>query len=379
MFALALLLLAALANAGELVVDVLDVGQGDAILIRTPAQKTILIDAGDKGSGVVEQMTRLGVDHLDMVVATHPHADHIGSMEAVVRALPPKVYLDNGLSHTTQTYASLMTAVEANPAIAYKTAQRGQVFNLDDGARLEVLFPDTSQPFRGTRSDLNSNSVVLRLVHGDDCFLFPGDAEEPTERALIEAQMGACDVLKVAHHGGRHSTIEPMLAMVKPSIAVISVGIGNRYKHPGDETLARLDAAKATVYRTDRDGRVTLLSDGTRIRVETSRHEAPGGVLIPVSGLPGHDATGAASPPKPTAAEPGLTPDLIDPEACPFPASRNSKVYHDPHCANAHKINAENLTCFDDAASAVASGRRPAGCCHPEAPAPEAAPAPAKP
>lgn len=367
MFALALLLMAVLAHAGEVVVDVLDVGQGDAILIRTPAHKTVLIDAGDRGSGVVEALSRLGVDHLDMVVATHPHADHIGAMEAVVRALPPKVYVDNGLAHTTQTYSKLMAAIEADKSIAYKTAQRGQVFNLDDGAKIEVLGPDPGKVFKDTRSDLNSNSVVLKLTHGDDCFLFPGDAEEPTERALIEKHVGQCDVLKVAHHGGRHSTIEPFLTEVKPAIAVISVGLGNRYHHPGDETLARLDAVKATVYRTDRDGRVTLRSSGKGIKVETEKHEAPGGKLLTVSSVPGAKAGGPAVAPLPPGVdpEPELTPDVLDTEACPYAASRKSEVYHDASCGNAQKINGENLVCYESKEAAEKAGKHAAGCCKP--------------
>lgn len=364
MFALVCLLTAMLAHAGEVVVDVLDVGQGDAILIRTPAKKTILIDAGDRGSGVVEQLARLGVDHLDLAVATHPHADHIGSMEAVVKALPPRVYLDNGLAHTTRTYEGLMTAIEADKAIGYKPAARGQVFNLDDGARLEVLGPDPAKVFKDTRSDLNSNSVILRLTHGEDCFLFPGDAEEPTERALIEQHIGQCDVLKVAHHGGRHSTIEPFLAEVKPAIAVISVGVGNRYHHPGDETLARLEAQKSTVYRTDRDGRVTLRSSGKGIKVETEKHEAPGGKLLTVSSVPGGPAATPALPPA-VDPDPELTPDVLDTEACPYAASRKSEVYHEAHCGNAQKINGENLVCYESKEAAEKAGRRAAGCCKP--------------
>ncbi|MSQ01902.1 MAG: MBL fold metallo-hydrolase [Myxococcales bacterium] len=366
MLALALLLLATIARAGDVVVDILDVGQGDAILIRTPAQKNILIDAGDKGSGVVEMLTRLGVDHLDLVVASHPHADHIGALESVIRAFPPKRYLDNGLAHTTQTYRGLMATLEANAGIAYQTAQTGQVFNLDDGAHLDVLLPDAARRFRDTRSDLNASSVVLKLVHGDNCMLFTGDAEEPTERALIEANVGRCGVLKVAHHGSRHSTIRPLLDVLQPKIALISVGPGNRYHHPGDETLARLEQAKATVYRTDRDGRVTLTSDGKAVRVTTSKHEDPGGALLPVAKVPRTNPPPAMPTlPGSVDADPELTPDVLEHEACPFAASRKSDVFHEATCGNAQKINAENLVCYATKAAAEKAGRRPAGCCKP--------------
>ncbi len=366
MLALALLLLAALARAGDVVVDMLDVGQGDAILIRTPASKNILIDAGDKGSGVVEMLTRLGVDHLDLVVSSHPHADHIGAMESVIRALPPKRYLDNGLAHTTQTYRGLMATLEANTAIVYQTAQTGQVFNLDDGARLEVLLPDSTRRFRDTRSDLNSNSVVLKLVHGDNCMIFTGDAEEPTERALVDAKVGSCAVLKVAHHGSRHSTIQPLLDLLRPSIALISVGLGNRYHHPGDETLARLEQAKATVYRTDRDGRVTVTSDGKSVRVTTLKHEDPGGALLQVAKVPkSNPPPETPTLPKSVDADPEMTPDVLEHESCPFAASRKSDVFHEAGCGNAQKINAENLVCYATKEAAAKAGRRAAGCCKP--------------
>lgn len=360
MFALFVFLFCALAHAGDVVVDMLDIGQGDAILIRTPAKKAILIDAGDRGDGVVEKLSAMGVDHLDLIIATHPHADHVGSMEQVVRAFPPKVYIDNGLPHTTATYTSLMSTIEANPAISYKSAAKGMVFNLDDGAKLEVLLP-TSPAFHDTRSDLNSNSVVTRFTHGKDCILFVGDSEEPTERRMIDDKVGQCDVLKVAHHGSKHSTIQPFLDVVKPKVALISVGVANRYHHPGEETLARLEAAKATVYRTDRDGRITVVSSGAGVVVSTEKHDGDG-KLLPVASVPGHDA---ASPPMLPPVDPDMAPDVVDDEACPFAASKSSEVFHQSGCGNAAKINPENLVCYATREAAIKAGKRAAGCCHP--------------
>ena len=369
----ALLALATATYAGEVRVDVVDVGQGDAILIRTPAQKTVLIDAGERDDDIVAKLAALGVDHLDLVVASHPHADHIGSMDAVVRAFPPKVYVDNGMSHTTQTYESVMSAVESNPAIGYKEGLRGQVFNLDDGAKLEVLLPGDTR-FRETRSDLNSNSVVVRLTHGDDCFLFTGDAEEPTERALVDQGIGTCDVLKVAHHGSNHSSISSFLSALKPTVAVVSVGAGNRYHHPGDETMARLEAVGTTIYRTDRDGTVTLVSDGKQIRITTEHSERGGGVMVSVAGMPGDPSapetpgaasTGALGRPVVPAQKDPVAPDASEAEACPFPASSRSEVFHESHCGNALRINGTNLVCYQSKADAEKAGKRSAGCCKP--------------
>lgn len=137
---LALLLFTLSALAGTMQVDILDVGQGDSILITSPAGKRVLIDAGIKEAGVTDQLRRLGVTELSLVVATHPHADHISGMKDVVNQIPIKLYTDNGLPHTTQTYTDLMAAIEAKQ-VPYKAAKKGQTYRLDDGIVLTVLFP----------------------------------------------------------------------------------------------------------------------------------------------------------------------------------------------------------------------------------------------
>ena len=250
------------AIAGELVVDVLDVGQGDAVLIRT-SEKTVLIDAGTAKSAVPRQLRQLGVNRLDLVVATHPHADHIGGMANVVDAFEIGLYLDSGQTHTTMTYANTMEAVERR-AVPYRTAQQGMTLRLGDEATFTVLHPGPTL-IRNTRSDLNSNSVVLELVHGDTRWLFTGDAEDPTERALMGRDVGDIDVLKVAHHGSGHSSSRSFLARVQPDVALISCGVKNRYGHPDPETVDRLEQAGATIYRTDRSEHIRLWSDGQQI------------------------------------------------------------------------------------------------------------------
>jgi competence protein ComEC len=256
------------AFAGTLRVDILDIGQGDSVLVRTPGGKTILIDAGDGGVDVPPILAREGVTALDLVVATHPHADHIGGMADVLKVLPVKVYTDNGLPHTTATYQKVMSEVETRK-IAYRAAVRDQVYNLDDGAKLEVLFPNGVK-LSNTRSDLNSNSVVTRLTHQGHCMLFTGDSEEPTEQALLSAGLEKCDVLKVAHHGSRHSSTTAFLEAVKPRFAVVSLGVGNRYHHPGMETLQRLQAVGAEIHRTDLEGQLTILSSEKGLTVKVA-------------------------------------------------------------------------------------------------------------
>lgn len=254
------------ALAGTLRVHMLDVGQGDALLLVSPEGRTVLIDAGPERDGTLGQLQALGITQLSLVVATHPHADHIGGMQAVIDNLPVGLYVDSGLPHTTQGYAALMASLEARD-VPYKTARAGQVYRLDDGITIRVMWPGDTY-LRDTRSDLNSNSVVLRVDHGEDCFLFTGDSEEPTELALLSREVQDCDVLKVAHHGSNHSTTRAFLERVRPRFALISAGQGNRYGHPGEEAIQRLQDAGVTILRTDHSGHLTLASTGQGITVE---------------------------------------------------------------------------------------------------------------
>jgi competence protein ComEC len=276
------------AQAGELVVEVLDVGQGDAILIRSPEGKAVLIDAGVPDADVLSELRARGVERLDMVVASHAHMDHIGGLPPVLEAMPVGVFMDNGLPHTTQVYEELMQTVERLER-PYMTAERGQLIQLGEEATLEVLLP-AKRPLRGTRSDLNANSVILRLEYQDHCMLFTGDAEPETEQRLMARGLEPCEVLKVAHHGGRHSTSRRFLAKLQPSIAIISVSDTNRYGHPGDETLDRLERAGATTYRTDQHGDVRVIFSEEGVRVETETED----------GAPAHqeETTGSAPGPE---------------------------------------------------------------------------------
>jgi competence ComEA-like helix-hairpin-helix protein len=213
-----------------------------------------------------------GVTSLDLVIATHPHADHIGGLDEVVKTLTVKLFTDSGLPHTTKSYESLMALVESRN-VTYRAAKRGQSFSFD-GGKIEVLHPGAT-PLSGTRSDLNSNSVVTRVTWGGACMLFTGDAEEPTEEALVAGGLGACDALKVAHHGSAHSSTPAFLAAVRPQLAMVSVGEGNDYGHPDADTVSRLQKAGAKVMRTDTQGTLTLTTDGVSLTLTPERGGAP--------------------------------------------------------------------------------------------------------
>lgn len=370
------------ALAGTLTVEVLDVGQGDSVLITTPGGKRVLIDASIRSADVLGQLRARGVEQLDLVIATHPHADHIGGMADVLQGLPVRFYTDNGLPHTTQVYSQVMDAVEAR-GITYRPARRGQSFSLDDGARLEILFP-TETALRNTRSDLNSNSVVARLTHGESCFLFAGDAEDPTEQALMQAGIEPCAVLKVAHHGSEHSTSAAWLRAVQPRIALISAGVDNRYGHPDPEAVARLESAGVEIYRTDLQGTLLVTSDQRELQVlPQGKDQAPmaaagrspataavagvrtGGATPGIGGgvalrpeLPAQPAALAAL----DAAGPAAPADGVDP-ACAYVASRNSKVYHPAACHVVARIYTDNRVCFATPEAAQATGRTRSASC----------------
>jgi competence protein ComEC len=255
----------------------LDVGQGDAILVRTD-EKTVLIDAGDRSANTENQLRALGVKRLDLVVSTHPHADHIGRMKGVLESFEVGLYLDNGMRHTTMTYRELMETVSSRK-INRRPAVRGMVLRLGDEATLTVYHPGEILLSK-TRSDLNSNSVVLLLEHGDNRMLFTGDAEYSTERELMSLDIGDIDLLKVAHHGSSHSSSQAFLNSIKPEIAIISAGHGNRYGHPNPDTLQRLTDSGATVFRTDLSHHIQVISDGRSLEVLEGSLEELTGIKI---------------------------------------------------------------------------------------------------
>lgn len=251
------------AAEGEMAVYFFDVGQGDSTLLAGP-DFTVVIDAGRHDrTDVVPHLRRAGVESIDLLVGTHPDADHIGQLADVLAAFPVTEVWMSGDQHTTLTFERALDAILDSEA-GYHEPRAGETFEIGS-AVVEVLNPAS------VGGDLNDGSIVLRVTFGEVRFLFTGDAEAGAEAAMLgRGHDLAADVLHVGHHGSAASTTEPFLAAVSPRIAVYSAGAGNQYGHPSPEVLQRLADHGVEVYGTDVNGTVVVTTDGRSITVDTT-------------------------------------------------------------------------------------------------------------
>jgi competence protein ComEC len=242
-----------------------NVGQGDAALIRSPAGATILIDGGPDPDLVAAKLAALGIRRLDLLVATHAHADHVGGLPTVLARFPVALVVDPGCGGDSPFYAEFLRAVRS-AGVPFRHPAAGTVLWVGD-VRLDVLGPATC--YHGTASDPNNDSLVLRMSNGRSSAMFPGDAEQPSQTELVDQLGGLLPamVLKVPHHGGATSLQQFFLA-VRARVAVVSVGV-NRYGHPVPAVLRQLSADGMHVFRTDRSGDVTVRFEEGRVAVTT--------------------------------------------------------------------------------------------------------------
>lgn len=246
---------------GELQVTVLDVGQGDAILVTTPNGERVVVDGGPSGIVLAREVSDV-LPHwgrgIAAVVLTHPDADHVGGLPALLRRYDVERVYDSGAMHDTAIFASYAEAAPGRLPL-----RRGDAFEVD-GVGFEVLWPPPGE-LVGPR---NASSVVLRVTYGEATILLTGDIEEMAQAGLLAAGGIDAHVLKVPHHGAS-TNADGFLARTGALVTVISAGEGNRFGHPTNETLADLEGR--AVLRTDLHGRVTIVSDGTSIRVRAER------------------------------------------------------------------------------------------------------------
>ena len=355
-------------NSGSLTAHFIDVGQGDSILIQQ-GSFSMLVDAGEAYAGrtVRSYLQSLGITRLDIVVATHPHSDHIGGLEEIIKTFDIGRIIMPDAIHTTKTFENFLLAVR-DKGLRISKAQAGDSYSLGN-ATVSILSPV------GYTSDLDNASAIILVSHGSKKILLTGDAGHDAESKILGSGHNIkVDVLKVGHHGGKNATSESFLAKVQPKHAVISVGKNNSYGHPTQVVLDKLAAVGANIYRTDLSGTVAFRSDGNTLMANVK----PNFVSAPTTTTPTQPATSpkttttakvsdankdeektsATVSSKTTAA---TTTILV--AGGDYIGNKNSKKFHLPTC---HTLPIEkNRVYFETREEAVATGYEPCKNCKP--------------
>lgn len=262
-------------NPDWLQVHFINVGQGDSIFIQTPEGTTALIDGGSGNGLALQYLQTQGVKQIDVMIASHPHADHIGGLVEVLQAMPVGVVWTSGATHSTSTFERFLDII-ADTKTPYQEARPGDIISF---GTLNFLVL-SSNP---NASNLNDSSLVVWLEYIAVSFLFTGDAETPTEEVMLQEVPDrlASTILKVGHHGSATSSSPAFLAAVAPRVAIYSAGVNNQYGHPHSTTLKDIDATQAQVYGTSVDGTITIQTDGTTYEVITAKGVSPTQPAVP--------------------------------------------------------------------------------------------------
>lgn len=327
----------------KVTVHFIDVGQGDATLIECNG-KFMLIDAGEnnQGEAVSSYLNKLGVEKIDYLIGTHPHSDHIGGLDIVINNFDIGIFIMPEIEHTTQTYEDMLDVVISKDLLV-KRPVVGETYQLGD-AEFVIIAPNDNY-----KKDLNSWSVGLKLIYGENSFVFTGDAEITAEYDILENNIDiSATVFHAGHHGSDTSNSEGLLKAINPKYIVISCGTGNSYGHPHKEILDRIEEYNIISYRTDLYGTIIATSDGNDItwNIETkSDNETPTSVptialtntLMPISTLtpiPTLEPTNTPTP-EPTATlapTPTLTPEPTEKVSVTVHITKTGEKYHSSGC-----------------------------------------------
>lgn len=255
-------------RVGEMMVAFLNIGQGDSIFIESPSGNQVLIDGGPDRS-VLREISKVMPFYdrnIDLVIATHPDADHIGGLVDVLGRYKVGLFMEPGTEADTGLYKELETRLEklsVNQKIKKIEARQGMVVDLGSGALLEILFPVLDP----SGMETNTSSIVARLVYGESEFLLTGDSPLNIEEYLVDSGVDLdSDVLKAGHHGSKTSTSDTFVKKVDPEYAIISAGKDNRYGHPHKEVLDILEKNNAKVLNTADHGRIIFKTDGVNLK-----------------------------------------------------------------------------------------------------------------
>ena len=329
----------------ELEVHFIDVGQGDSTLIVCDGV-TLLLDAGDNNKGTTVQLylQKQGITELDYVIGTHTDADHIGGMDVVLYKFDCKTILMPDVTTDTRTYEDVINTIKTKYyKITYPVV--GTEYELGD-AKFTIIAPVNYN----YGSNKNNYSIAILLEHGENRFLFAGDAEEEAEIDILDSGVNIeADCYKVSHHGSSTSTSEKFLNAISPEYAVISCGKDNDYGHPHDEVMDALKATGATIYRTDEQGSIVAVSDGEDIIWNLSPSYEGAGEA---------DGAGDTDVSENTGVQTEKTADYV--------LNTSSKKFHYPSCSSVETISEKNREDYSGTRSdLIEKGYSPCGRCEP--------------
>lgn len=253
---------------GNLEISYLNVGQGDSAYIKVN-DFDILIDAGPRSDAdaLLQQLEEKSIDDFEMIIATHPHEDHIGGMAKVFEKYDVESFYMPKVTHTTKTFENMVNAINKE-GIKIKQIKEGMSFDLGEGAKIDVY-----SPIYESYEEFNDYSPIMKLTFGQNEFMFTGDAEAHAEQDVVAkypTNLNA-DVLKFGHHGSSTSSTEEFVKAVSPKYGIISCGVDNTYGHPHRETLEKISKYNIETYRTDKQGQINVTSDGMNIKIKTEK------------------------------------------------------------------------------------------------------------